>query len=337
MIRTARRIGVLATVVAIALVACGDDDAADESTTTERVPVTTEQATTTTEKPECEDSEDRGVYEDHQLCVQGEWTANPLPRPTTTTAAPTTTTTVPEPPCADGESRPIANDPNGFSQYCTSGVWVAAEASSWWRQLGYDERTRLCGQGYEAARPRLVTLVIKESDYDSLCATHASAPAPFTDDEIAAVIVPAANAWLADPNADTLAALSATAEGLATSGRLPGGEVGTGLGNSAIASGVRQLRSPSDDNAVVGALIPFANYGATLPVYVEEGTYTVGQDIEPGTYRALNVTDCYWATLDEAGEINDNNFVNSAPQVLATVRASDFAFENDCGLMVKVG
>ena len=28
---------------------------------------------------------------------------------------------------------------------------------------------------------------------------------------------------------------------------------------------------------------------------------------------------CYWETLDEAGEINDNNFVDAAPQVLMTV------------------
>jgi hypothetical protein len=63
----------------------------------------------------------------------------------------------------------------------------------------------------------------------------------------------------------------------------------------------------------------------------------VGSEVQPGTYRAQNVDGCYWATLDEAGEINDDNFVNGAPQVLAVIEPSDYAFENDCGFMVRVG
>lgn len=65
------------------------------------------------------------------------------------------------------------------------------------------------------------------------------------------------------------------------------------------------------------------------------GNYTVGEDIQPGTYQTLSdVEDCYWETLDAAGELNDNNFVNAAPQVQMTVRSSDFAVnvESECGI-----
>jgi hypothetical protein len=65
------------------------------------------------------------------------------------------------------------------------------------------------------------------------------------------------------------------------------------------------------------------------------GNYVVGEDIQPGKYQTLSdVKNCYWETLDAAGEINDNNFVNAAPQVQMTVRSSDFAVnvESECGI-----
>lgn len=69
-----------------------------------------------------------------------------------------------------------------------------------------------------------------------------------------------------------------------------------------------------------------------------DGTYTVGKEIEPGTYQTGRVSGCYWERLDEAGEIIDNNFVNAAPQVQAQIRASDFAFNTDgCGTWQKIG
>ena len=73
-----------------------------------------------------------------------------------------------------------------------------------------------------------------------------------------------------------------------------------------------------------------------VPFILRKGSYLVGAEVPPGTYRAQNVDGCYWETLDEAGEINDNNFVDSAPQVLMTVRSSDYAVNNDCAVMVKI-
>jgi hypothetical protein len=58
----------------------------------------------------------------------------------------------------------------------------------------------------------------------------------------------------------------------------------------------------------------------------------------PGTYVAFDVEDCYWETLDDAGEINDNNFVSAAPRVEVTIRESDLAFNSEgCGRWVRIG
>jgi hypothetical protein len=70
-----------------------------------------------------------------------------------------------------------------------------------------------------------------------------------------------------------------------------------------------------------------------------DGTYTVGEDAVPGTYRTTDAVEgCYWETLDQAGEINDNNFVDSAPQVMMTIRSRDHAVHLDeCGLWIRTG
>ncbi len=74
-----------------------------------------------------------------------------------------------------------------------------------------------------------------------------------------------------------------------------------------------------------------------LPPVLRVGVHVVGEDVLPGTYQTLSgVNGCYWATLDAAGEINDNNFVSAAPQVQLTIRPSDFAVENDCALMIQI-
>lgn len=70
------------------------------------------------------------------------------------------------------------------------------------------------------------------------------------------------------------------------------------------------------------------------------GVYIVGSDVQPGTFQASgDIKDCYWARLDEAGEIIDNNFVSAASQVQLTVEPSDYSLsiEGGCGEWVTIG
>jgi hypothetical protein len=69
-----------------------------------------------------------------------------------------------------------------------------------------------------------------------------------------------------------------------------------------------------------------------------DGVREVGARIQPGTYRSGPVENCYWARLDSAGEVIDNNFVLSATQVEVNVQPSDFSLHTEgCGEFVKVG
>jgi hypothetical protein len=68
------------------------------------------------------------------------------------------------------------------------------------------------------------------------------------------------------------------------------------------------------------------------------GTYTVGPDIVPGTYRTSGGNGCYWARLRslDTGDIIDNN-VSDGPQVVQ-IKPSDAAFiTRDCGTWQKSG
>jgi hypothetical protein len=68
------------------------------------------------------------------------------------------------------------------------------------------------------------------------------------------------------------------------------------------------------------------------------GTYVVGTDIAPGTYRTSGGTGCYWARLRslDTGDIIDNN-VSDGPQVVQ-ILPSDAAFlTRGCGPWQKTG
>jgi hypothetical protein len=58
-----------------------------------------------------------------------------------------------------------------------------------------------------------------------------------------------------------------------------------------------------------------------------EGTYRVGKDVEPGTYKAAASSGCYWARLGsgDTSDIIDNN--NADGPVLLTIEPGDFAIE----------
>ncbi|SEG45234.1 hypothetical protein SAMN04489712_105292 [Thermomonospora echinospora] len=71
----------------------------------------------------------------------------------------------------------------------------------------------------------------------------------------------------------------------------------------------------------------------------EDGTWEVGEDIKPGTYRTDGgVTDCYWERSTGGGDTIDNNFVTNAPKgVTVTIAPSDGGFTSrDCGLWLRV-
>jgi len=72
------------------------------------------------------------------------------------------------------------------------------------------------------------------------------------------------------------------------------------------------------------------------------GTFIVGTDIDPGTYRTDGAAGCYWARLSGFGgtlnEINANDFVPDPVPSLVTIRASDRGFlSSRCGQWRKVG
>jgi hypothetical protein len=68
------------------------------------------------------------------------------------------------------------------------------------------------------------------------------------------------------------------------------------------------------------------------------GTYLVGADIQPGTYRAAATPGCYWArlaTLDTT-DIIDND--NADGPVVVQIAPSDKAFQVDgCGTFHRIG
>jgi hypothetical protein len=79
--------------------------------------------------------------------------------------------------------------------------------------------------------------------------------------------------------------------------------------------------------------------GVPLVATVDDGTYTVGQDIQPGTYVAKHsVEGCYWERQNANGDIIANNFINSANRVQVTIRKGDYGFDSEgCGPWIKTG
>jgi len=85
-----------------------------------------------------------------------------------------------------------------------------------------------------------------------------------------------------------------------------------------------------------------------LPVWKQaeggfsEGTYTVGKDIKPGTYRTYTapggrVTDCYWERSTGGGQTIANDFVKNAPKgVTVTLRRGEGFTSEGCGNWIPV-
>jgi hypothetical protein len=93
------------------------------------------------------------------------------------------------------------------------------------------------------------------------------------------------------------------------------------------------------------ALCPDAPHAAllqqalTVVKYDSGRSYTVGKDMEPGTYGTRpGVKDCYWSRTTGGGDIIANDFIEYAPNgVTVTVYAGEGFTANDCGVWTKVG
>jgi hypothetical protein len=73
---------------------------------------------------------------------------------------------------------------------------------------------------------------------------------------------------------------------------------------------------------------------------INDGTYTVGSNMQPGTWvTAPGVHDCYWERTSAGGQTVANDFITFAPNgVTVTVRTSDGGFVSQgCGFWHKSG
>ncbi len=68
------------------------------------------------------------------------------------------------------------------------------------------------------------------------------------------------------------------------------------------------------------------------------GTFIVGSDIAPGTYRSAGKYGCYWARLRsfDTGDVIDNN-VNDGPQVVQILPTDRAFLTRNCAEWQKVG
>lgn len=71
----------------------------------------------------------------------------------------------------------------------------------------------------------------------------------------------------------------------------------------------------------------------------EDGTYLVGTDIKPGTYRNGNEGDCYWERLSNTSGDFDAIIANgNGGNQVVTVKKTDKAFHTErCGEWKKIG
>lgn len=217
-------------------------------------------------------------------------------------------TTAPAPPttvfgkCSDGDRSPF---PASVLAVCLGGVWT----------------TIVDGQVVPATAP-----------------APTSPPGPaFAPAEITAVLDGPATAWALKPSDNTFAAVAAVAHQLIGANR-PFPAASDDNDGQYVAHLVNEL--PTNDPATaLDALNEMRVFLPHLPVVLDDGTYTIGQDIQPGKYRGVQSVDgCYWEALSDSGSTIRNDFISSAPQVVITVKKSDYGFHiENCGPLVKIG
>lgn len=77
------------------------------------------------------------------------------------------------------------------------------------------------------------------------------------------------------------------------------------------------------------SIVPIAGKPATGTI-PGNGTYLVGTDIQPGTYRSTGNQHCYWARLSDTSGSLDDKIANgiSDGQIVVTIAPTDAAFES---------
>jgi len=70
----------------------------------------------------------------------------------------------------------------------------------------------------------------------------------------------------------------------------------------------------------------------------DDGTWLVGSEVKPGTYRSQNFGDCYWARLSSTdGGLNAIIDNGVGPNQTVTIKRSDKAFETArCGVWKRI-
>ena len=239
---------------------------------------------------------------------------------------------------ADFEASPSTTTTTAAAPTTTSPP-MDAPTVAWWNSLSGTLPDLYCDLGVDAVRSMSFGTLIDAATFDRLCAgepPNVAIGPPYTVEELNATLGPPAAEWVAAPSGPTYDALAAAAASMVATGRsLAADALVDGGAFSAVVVVPELAVYPGNDNAVLDRLDRLA-LDIQLPFILRPGSYLVNAEVPPGTYRAQNVEDCYWETLDAAGEINDNSFVTAAPQVLMTVQPSDYAVNNDCAPMVHV-
>ncbi len=91
---------------------------------------------------------------------------------------------------------------------------------------------------------------------------------------------------------------------------------------------------PELDPVAVEAFCPkFKKHVKAAVAGFGEGTWTVGGDIDPGTYRTVpGIEDCYWERTTGGGATIANDFVSVAPSgVTVTIRQGEGFVSQGCG------
>lgn len=78
---------------------------------------------------------------------------------------------------------------------------------------------------------------------------------------------------------------------------------------------------------------------ALTAVKITDGNYTVGKDMQPGTYQTKpSIKDCYWSRNTGGGATIENDFVGFAPNGVTVTTYAGEGFESSrCGVWTKIG
>ena len=101
------------------------------------------------------------------------------------------------------------------------------------------------------------------------------------------------------------------------------------------------LRTDQGTKELVNAWQLFQGLEATdFDMWIEDGTWRVGADIEPGTYRNSGEDGCYWERLSGFSGTSDDIIANGFPDgdaAIVTIQSTDAGFlSEDCNVWFPV-